>query len=152
MSQSLVNIKIHLIFSTKNRAACLSDPSFCQALYGQIENIASTVQCPAIQVGGWVDHLHILLSLSRTETISDLTKELKRRSTLWIKEQRPGWQDFSWQGGYAAFSVSQTNLPVVIEYIKNQQVHHGGGLSFQDEYRNFLQTNEIFFQERYLWD
>ena len=151
MSQSLVNIKIHLIFSTKNRAACLTDASFCQALYGQIENIAVSVGCPAIQVGGWVDHLHSLLSLSRTMTISELSKELKRRSTIWIKQQRPGWQDFAWQSGYAAFSVSQANLPAVVEYIKNQQVHHGGGLSFQDEYRKFLQKNEVLFQERYLW-
>ena len=112
MSQSLVNLKLHLIFSTKNRAACLSEPSFCQALYRHIEHIASSVGCPAIQVGGWLDHLHTLLSLSRTATISELTKEIKRRSTLWIKEQRPGWGDFSWQSGYAAFSVSQSNLPL----------------------------------------
>lgn len=125
---------------------------FARHCYRHIEHIASSVGCPAIQVDGWLDHLHTLLSLSRTTTISELTKEIKRRSTLWIKEQRPGWGDFSWQSDYAAFSVSQSNLPAVVEYIKNQQVHHGGGLSFQDEYRKFLQAHEIVFQEKYLWD
>ena len=151
MSQSLANVKLHIIFSTKNRAACLSDSSFCQELYSCIGETSISLTCPAIQIGGWLEHIHILLSFSRTRTISEVIKEIKRRSTIWIKQQRPGWRDFAWQNGYAAFSVSQANIPAVIAYIKNQQTHHGK-ISFQDEYRKFLRANEISFNEAYVWD
>ena len=78
-------------------------------------------------------------------------KELKRVSNLWFKEQSNDYADFQWQGGYADFSVSQSNLEQVIEYITNQEDHHRT-MTFQDELRTLLRRHHIEFDERYVWD
>jgi hypothetical protein len=78
-------------------------------------------------------------------------KELKRVSNLWLQEQAPDYADFQWQGGYADFSVSQSNLEEVKQYIAGQEEHHRK-LSFQDEVRALLRRHEMEWDERYVWD
>ena len=78
-------------------------------------------------------------------------KELKRVSNLWLQEQASDYADFQWQGGYADFSVSQSNLEEVKQYIARQEEHHRK-LSFQDELRALLRRHEIEWDERYVWD
>ncbi|MFH0980402.1 MAG: transposase, partial [Planctomycetota bacterium] len=77
--------------------------------------------------------------------------ELKRVSNLWLKERGRKWADFQWQGGYACFSVSPSNLEQVKEYIARQEEHHRK-TTFQDELRALLAKHEIEFDERYIWD
>jgi hypothetical protein len=72
-------------------------------------------------------------------------------SNLWLKEQGRDYLDFQWQGGYADFSVSQSNLPQVISYIAEQEEHHRT-ISFQDELRALLRKHDIEWDERYVWD
>lgn len=84
-------------------------------------------------------------------TIADLVRDLKRASSLWIKEREPIQQQFSWQGGYGAFSVGQLETTQVISYINQQQEHHRKR-SFQEEYRAFLEKYKIPYDERYVWD
>lgn len=87
----------------------------------------------------------------RTRSVSDVVKETKRVSTNWIQEQAHALKEFHWQSGYGVFSVSQSNVEGVIEYIRHQQEHHRK-VTFQDEYRAFLRKHAVEFDERYVWD
>jgi REP element-mobilizing transposase RayT len=102
-------------------------------------------------VGGVEDHVHLLGRFARTITQAEWVKELKRVSNQWLKTQGRDYADFEWQGGYAAFSVSQSNVEAVIKYIANQEEHHRK-LSFQDELRALLQKHQQEWDERYTWD
>ena len=95
--------------------------------------------------------MHLLCRLARTITQAEWVKELKRVSNVWLKEQSRNLADIEWQGGYADFSVSQSHLEQVKEYIANQEAHHRK-MTFQDERRALLRRHEIEFDERYLWD
>jgi len=106
---------------------------------------------PPIQVGGYEDHVHILARFGRTITQADWVKELKRVSNLWLKSRGPSFSDFSWQKGYSDFSVSQSNLEAVTQYIQTQDEHHRG-MNFQDELRVLLRKHDLEWDEDYVWD
>lgn len=151
MPQSLSAVYVHLVFSTKERRPFLRDPAMREALHAQLGGISKTLECPPIRVGGIEDHVHILARLARTISQAEWVKELKRVSNLWLKQQATDFTAFEWQGGYAAFSVSQSNLEQVTDYINNQEQHHRKS-SFQDELRALLRRHQIAWDERYVWD
>ena len=151
MPQSLSAVYIHLVFCTKERRPFLRDKSVRDKLHAQLGGISKTLECPPLIVGGVGDHVHMLCRFSRTITQAEWVKEVKRVSNGWLKEQGPGYADFEWQGGYADFSVSQSNLDQVKEYIAEQEEHHRK-MTFQDELRALLRKHEIEFDERYVWD
>jgi REP element-mobilizing transposase RayT len=151
MPQSLTNLLIHLIFSTKDRRPFLSDPHLLSELHHYLGGIVNHHGGNSIIVGGVADHVHLLLVLPKTMTVSDLVRELKRASSLWLKPRDPSLNDFSWQGGYGAFSVGQGETDAVRTYIANQAEHHRKR-SFQEEYRAFLNKYGIAYDERYVWD
>ena len=124
MSQSLAQIYLHIVFSTKRRQPYFSDGAFAEKLYAYIAGICKKQDCFAKHVGGHIDHIHLLCSLSRQKTVANLVRELKTSSTVWIKSQQPEWTDFHWQDGYGVFSVSHSQLEKVKEYIINQKEHH----------------------------
>ncbi len=107
--------------------------------------------CQSLIVGSVEDHAHVLFMLSRTRSLSDVIGKLKSASSSWIKSQNLTLATFEWQAGYGAFSVSQSNVESVREYIRNQKEHHKSE-SFQDEFRRFLIRYEVEFDERYVWD
>ena len=150
MPQSLSAVYIHLVFSTKNREPFLSDKLVRIALHAQIGGISKTLGCAPIRAGGVEDHVHLLARFGRTITQAEWVKELKRVSNLWLKK-RHGLSIFECQGGYADFSVSESNLEQVKRYIANQEQHHRK-ISFQDELRALLQRHRIEWDERYVWD
>jgi REP element-mobilizing transposase RayT len=149
MPQSLSAVYIHLVFSTKEHRPFLRDPSAREALHAYLGGISKTLDCPPIIVGGMEDHVHLLARFGRTITQADWVKELKRVSNLWLKDQGVG--GFQWQGGYADFSVSPSNLEQVVNYIANQEAHHRK-LNFQDELRALLRKHDVEWDERYVWD
>ena len=151
MPQSLSAVYVHLIFSTKERRPFLRDKSIRDKLHAQLGGISKTLECPPIVVGGPDDHVHMLCRFGRTITQAEWIKEVKRVSNGWVKKQGRPYSDFEWQGGYADFSVSQSNLPQVKDYIANQEQHHRK-ITFQDEVRALLWKHEIDFDERYVWD
>jgi REP element-mobilizing transposase RayT len=106
---------------------------------------------PVHQIGGVKDHVHMFISLSKTETLSKLIAEIKANSSRWVKSQHPDLRDFSWQGGYGAFSLSRSDYHSVIHYIANQKEHHKT-VSFQDEFRKLMEENGINYDERYVWE
>jgi putative transposase len=95
--------------------------------------------------------VHLLLVLSRTMTLAKAVEEIKTGSSKWIKTKGDVFRSFSWQAGYAAFSVSPSDKESVRHYILDQASHHGK-LSFQDELRGLLAEAGMEFDERYLWD
>jgi hypothetical protein len=113
--------------------------------------ILANLSCQPIIVGGVEDHVHLLCALARTCTASDMVKEAKRGSSLWIKTKDASLQDFSQQNGFGIFSIGYSQIPDAKQYIASQEEHHRK-TSFQDEYRTFLERYEIAYDERYVWD
>src|SRR5450759_1391252 len=151
MPQSLSAVYIHLVFSTKERRPFLRDETVRELLYSQIGGISKKLGCAPIITGGVEDHVHLLARFGRTLTQAEWVKELKRVSNLWLKERGRDYADFEWQGGYADFSVSQSNLEPVKQYIAGQEEHHRK-IGFQDELRALLRKHEIEWDEKYVWD
>lgn len=115
-----------------------------------LRGISKQLGCAPIVTGGIEDHVHLLARMSRTVTQAEWVKELKRVSNLWIKKQF-AIGDFEWQGGYADFSVSASNLDRVKKYIERQEEHHRK-FSFQNELRSLLQKHHVEWNEKYVWD
>ncbi|MES2982906.1 MAG: IS200/IS605 family transposase [Verrucomicrobiota bacterium] len=151
MSQSLSRIYLHIVFSTKDRQPFLLDSELRKSLHAYIAGTMKQLDCIPVEIGGVEDHIHILCLLPRARTVADVVKETKRLSTRWLQEQDLTVKDFHWQSGYGVFSVSQSSVNAVTEYITNQEEHHRK-VSFQDEYRAFLKKHAVDFDEKYVWD
>ena len=151
MPQSLANALLHVVFSTKNRTPFLNTPELRGTMTGYLIGTLTNIDCPSLIVGVVEDHVHILCNLGRTISIAKLVEELKTSSSSRIKEEGAGVKDFYWQSGYGAFSVSQSNVEAVKTYITNQEEHHCK-VTFQEEYRRFLERHGLAWDERYVWD
>jgi putative transposase len=151
MPQSLADVLIHLVFSTKNRVPFLKSPDLREHLNAYMVGALENLNCRSLITRSVEDQIHILCQLSRTMAIAELVKQIKRTSSVWLKDQGRDLGDFHWQSGYGAFSVSHSNKEQVKEYIANQEEHHRTR-TFQEEYRLLLQRHGIEFDERYVWD
>ncbi len=150
MPRSLSLVIVHIIYSTKDRFACL-DASTRPHLYAYLATVTRNSKCEAYRVGGTADHVHLAVRLSRTITIAGLVEELKTSSSKWLKMQRPELRRFSWQRGYGAFSVGQNELEDLTTYVSNQEEHHKVR-TFQEEYLALLKKYNVHYDERYVWD
>jgi REP-associated tyrosine transposase len=122
-----------------------------ESLHAYLGAASKELECPPLKVGGVEDHVHLLCRFGRTITQAEWVKEIKRVSNQWLKGQSSDYLDFQWQGGYADFSVSQSDLPEASQYIMNQPKHHAK-ISFQDELRALLRKHDMEWDERYVWD
>ncbi len=150
MPQSLAYNYIHLVFSTKYREPTIP-ASVEPHLYAHIAAICLRLDSHALAIGGMPDHIHILLSLSKKHALVTLVQEIKKVSSLWMKEQPGVSPDFYWQNGYGAFSVSPRHVERVKRYIARQKIHHAA-TTFKDEYIGFLKDYNADYNEDYLWD
>ena len=151
MPQSLSAVYVHMVFSTKDRRAAFQDPTVRGEAHAYIGGVSKTLDCPPLIVGGVADHVHLLGRLGRTIAQAEWVKELKRVSSLWLKARGPDWATFAWQSGYGCFSVSQSSVTRVTDYIANQEGHHTK-IGFQEEFRALLRKHNIEWDERYVWD
>jgi putative transposase len=151
MPQSLAQIYLHIVFSTKERRPFLQDRAIRDELHQYLGGTCNNLDCPVLRVGGVADHVHILCRLGRVITVADLVKELKRDSSQWLKTKSPELREFYWQNGYGAFSISPGHVEAVRVYIANQEEHHRT-VSFQDEFRRLLTKYGLEWDECYLWD
>ena len=149
MPQSLSRIYIHLIFHVKTTSPKIREEDI-ERLHQYVGQLINTLGCTNVWVGGVEDHLHVVFALSKDTTISYVVEELKRNSSRWIKTIAPIYKWFAWQGGYAAFSVSQSVLDKTKEYVQNQREHHRR-YTFKEEYLRFLQSYGIEYDERYVF-
>jgi len=150
VAQSLAKVLLHIIFSTKDRTACIpqgvrSDLRAYTA--GTLQNLG----CTLIEFNSLADHVHLLCTLSRTLSIAKLLEETKKASSKWLKPKALALRNFHWQNGYGVFSVSPSNVREVRRYIVNQEAHHRK-VTFQEEFRAFLERHGIEYDERYVWD
>jgi len=151
MPQSLARVVLHVVFSTKNRVPFLRDAVIRERLHGYMAGALQSIGCEPILIGGVEDHVHVLCNLSRTVTIAGLVEEAKKGASIWMKEQGAAYEDFYWQGGYGAFSVSESKVENVRRYVATQAEHHRT-VSFQDEFRVLCQKHGVAIDERYVWD
>jgi REP element-mobilizing transposase RayT len=150
MPQSLARLHIHLVFSTHRREPLITD-AVRDALHAYMATVLRNLGCVPILINSVEDHAHLLFDLARTVPVSKAVEDVKKASSKWIKTQGPPFAGFAWQGGYGAFAVSESNVEAVRQYMARQREHHRR-MSFQDEYRLFLQRHGIAFDERYVWD
>ncbi|GBC61962.1 transposase [Desulfonema ishimotonii] len=150
MPQSLSNILLHIVFSTKDRTGFIL-PEIETELYPYVATICKSFECPALAVGGTENHIHVLCRLSRTITVSKLVEKIKTGSSKWIKNKGSRYHSFSWQRGYGAFSIGVSNLDALKQYIANQKEHHRHR-KFEDELRAIFKKYKIGYDERYVWD
>jgi REP element-mobilizing transposase RayT len=149
MANSYISLYVHYVFSTKQRLPLIL-PEIQGRLWAYIGAIARKNEMKALAVGGTEDHIHILLSLPATISISKAVQLIKGNSSKWIHETFEHARKFSWQDGYGAFSVNVSIVKETIRYIEKQAEHHQHK-SFKDEYIEFLKKHGIEYDERYLW-
>lgn len=150
MPQSVFKVLAHIVFSTKNRADFIA-PEIETDLFGYIHGIVENNGAKLIIAGGTANHVHLLISLPKKIDVPELIGDIKRDSSRWIKQKDANFHNFYWQKGYGAFSIGQSQVPTVVNYIKKQKAHHSKQ-DFKDEFRILLNKYEIEYDERYVWD
>ena len=150
MPQSLVKNLLHLVFSTKHREASIP-VTVRERLFAYQAGIFKEWDSPALVIGGVEDHVHALFALSKNHPLTKIIEEVKKGSSKWMKSDGTGNVEFYWQNGYAAFSVSQSNVDAVRGYIESQEEHHRK-MTFQDELRALFGRHLVEFDERYVWN
>jgi len=150
MANTYTSLHYHIVFSTKNRQRWIM-PDVEERIWSYLGGLAAKNKMKPIQIGGVEDHVHVLLGAPPTLAPSKIAQLIKGGSSAWIHETFPELQQFAWQDGYGAFTVSKSNLPGVTEYIKNQREHHRR-VTFEDEYLAFLKKHGVDFDERYVFD
>lgn len=141
---------VHLIFGVKNRDAMLNI-EIRTRVFEYISGIITNMDQKSIIVNGVSDHVHILIGINPSISISDTVHEIKRNSSLFINKQKLSKGKFTWQEGYGGFTYSRSQLENVYNYILNQEKHHEKS-SFRAEYVQFLKKFEVEYDERFLFD
>lgn len=149
MANSYICCHLHIIFSTKERKAIIT-PDIQERLWAFIGGIARENKMKALVVGGIQDHIHALVSIPSTISISKAVQQIKGASSKWIHETFPAGKNFAWQDGYGAFSVSSSMTGDVIRYIKGQEDHHRKK-TFQEEYLELLEKCGVEFDLKYVF-
>jgi putative transposase len=149
MANTYTQIHIHFVFAVKYRLG-LINPEWKEQLYKYITEITQSNNHKLLAINGMPDHIHILIGMRPTQSISDLMKEVKQSSSLWINEKKLSSIKFEWQEGYGAFSYSKSQIDNVVKYINNQEEHHKKK-SFIEEYLEMLTKFEVEYDEKYVF-
>ncbi len=144
------SLTYHTVFSTKYRKRRI-DESLREDLYSYIGGIIRGEKGNLLEIGGIEDHIHILAGFSPTIAVSDMLKRIKGNSSKWINDEKKTENRFEWQAGYGAFTVSQSQIPVVRQYIQRQDEHHKT-LSFEDEFQAILKRHNIDYDPKYVFE
>jgi putative transposase len=148
MSGTYTNLLYHIVFSTKERRQLITS-AIEDDLYDYIGGIIRGLKGVNLEIGGVSDHIHILAKLKPTISISDAVRDIKANSSKWLNEKSRIYK-FAWQDGFAAFTVSESQVEIIRRYIRNQKQHHRR-LTFQEELLVLLRKNRVEYDERHLW-
>jgi REP element-mobilizing transposase RayT len=149
MAQTLVCLRVHVVFSTKDRRPMITpevEPELYAYLGGTIKNLDS--RC--LTVGGTNNHVHLLISQSKNIALSNLMEEIKKSSSKWIKTMGTAPQSFGWQDGYGAFTIGQSQVEALKRYIAGQKERHKKQ-TFEEELVTLLNKYGVQYDERYIW-
>jgi len=151
MAQSLAQIYLHIVFSTKNRYPWLQTKQIQHDVHAYLAATLNNLECPCLIAGGVEDHVHILCRLGREITLANLVRDIKKASSSMLSDRGQTLRGFHWQNGYGAFSISPSHVQALTNYIADQEQHHQQE-TFQDEFRRLLKKYGMEFDERYVWD
>ena len=144
---SYTNLLYHIVYATKERAPLI--PSNLQSrLHEYLGGIVRGLDCVPIEINGMAEHVHLLVKIRPTISVSDFLSKLKSLSSGWARRQTKG--RFAWQAKYGAFTVSESQVKRVRQYIRDQEKHHRN-ISFEEEFEALLNGNRIDFDKQYLW-
>ena len=145
MSRSYVLNFVHCVFATKGRTQLIRDP---EPLWAYLRGIARNCEFDILAVGGTDNHVHVLLSVPAKLRLVELVRDLKANSSRFMKTCVPG---FSWQDGYAAVSVSPSQIERVKRYIARQRQHHSRQ-TFDDEFLALLDKAGVRYERNHVLD
>lgn len=148
MSGTYTNLLYHVVFSTKQRRQLITS-AIEDELHKYIGGIVRNLEGDLLEANGIPDHIHLLLKLKPKFAVSDIVRDIKANSSGWLNERSRIYK-FGWQDGYAAFTVSESQVPRVAGYIRNQKNRHKK-TDFKTELLELLDKNRIEYDERYLW-
>lgn len=149
MANSYTQIHLQLILAVRSRKGVIN-PSWEKELYRYISGIIERNNHKLLAINGVPDHLHILIGMRPSQSISELMQAIKTNSSKWINQKGFVLGRFEWQSGYSAFSYDRSAIKNVIRYIENQKEHHGV-TTFREEYIELLKENNIDYDERYIF-
>jgi REP element-mobilizing transposase RayT len=141
---------VQLVFAVANKQALLRQ-DFRKDVFKYISGIIKNKKCKSIIVNGVLDHVHILFGLHHTMSVSEIARDVKRSSSIFIRENKFTPFKFAWQEGYGAFTYSRSQIENVYKYIENQENHHKKK-TFKQEYIEFLEKYEIEYDEKFLFN
>jgi putative transposase len=144
------NLLHHIVFSTKSRVPLITN-ELQEEMYRYIGGIIRAEGGVQIEIGGMPDHVHILAKIKPAIAVSDMLAKIKANSSKWVNDHEMKMRKFGWQEGFGAFTVSESQAPSLIEYIRNQKEHHRKQ-TYQDEFVVLLDRHGIEYDPRYLWD
>ena len=147
MSHTYRNLIFHVVFSTKDRRP-LTAKQIRPELFAYLGALVKELKGIPLIINGIDDHVHMLICLPPTVSPSDAMRFIKSNSSRWMSE-RTGI-DFSWQKGFGIFSVSRSGVQAVMEYIRDQEIHHGKR-GFREEFVALLEKSGVEFEEKFLW-
>jgi putative transposase len=147
---TFTQIYVQLVFAVQNREAVLTR-EIQKRVFEYMSGIITNMKHKSIIVNGISNHVHILLGLNPSISVSETVHDIKRNSSLFINKEKLCIGRFSWQEGYGGFSYSRSHIPDIYNYIENQKSHHQLK-SFQQEYTDYLIANEMEFDHQFLFD
>jgi len=150
MANTYSKIYIHIVFTVKGRQN-LIQKKYREQLHKYISGIIKNKGQKLLSIFAMPDHIHLFMNIKPNITISDLVRDIKANSSKFINEKKIVKGKFSWQKGFGAFSYSESQIPSVIKYIKNQEEHHKKR-TFREEYIELLTKFAIEFDEKYLFE
>jgi putative transposase len=149
MPGAYTNLLCHFVFSTKERRSLIRD-EIKTRLFPYVGGILNGEEGALIEGNGTADHVHLFVRLHPTKAVADMLRLIKSNSSKWVHESFSNAEDFAWQEGYAAFTVSQSQAEHLVNYVRRQEEHHRK-TDFKSELIALLRRHEIEFEERYLW-
>ncbi len=147
---TFTNLLYHVVFSTKYRKPLIEE-TWQDDLYGYMGGIIREEKGVLLKIGGVEDHIHLLTKFRPMIAVSDMLRLIKTNSSKWVNDHQKVRGGFSWQSGYAAFSVSESQAPSVIEYIASQREHHRKR-TFEEELRGMLEKHGMEYDIQYLFE
>ncbi|MCO6498325.1 MAG: IS200/IS605 family transposase [Chitinophagaceae bacterium] len=150
MANTYTQLYVHIVFAVKGRSNLISKKwreGLCKYISGIITNKSQKLMV----INGMPDHIHLLVGMKPDCNLSDLVRDIKSNSSRWINERKKVMGKFEWQTGYGAFSVGNSQVTSVVNYILNQEEHHKKK-TFREEYVDFLDSYKIEFKPEYLFE
>jgi REP element-mobilizing transposase RayT len=150
MPHTYTDVLIHFIFSTKDRAPLLAT-EIREKVISYLGGIVRELKGSPMSINAVADHVHALIRMPSDVSPAEMMRVVRTNSSRWVHEQWPQQESFAWQTGYGAFSVSESNLDQVREYIARQEEHHKR-MTFQEEFIAFLKRHNVHYDPKYAWE